>query len=78
MLRDGFFEAGVECQRRLELANLERLRLSCGQSKPSNGARLGVWLGGMLIAAGEALYARSQRESLRPRDSVLDMFGRVG
>jgi hypothetical protein len=73
MLRDEIYEAGLECQRRLELANLARLRLSGRYRRHDSVARLGVWLGRKLIAAGEALYNRSQHETLRPREALLNV-----
>jgi len=66
MCGNGFYEAELgrlDLQRRLELER-NRRRLSFSQGKASRLSRLSVWLGGRLIAAGEALCARSNARTI--------------
>lgn len=61
MFGNGFYEAELgrlDLQRRHELER-NRRQLSFSRGKASRLSRLSVWLGGRLIAMGEALCARS-------------------
>lgn len=73
MLGNGFYEARLgqaELGRRLELAFLARIWVSCEKGTVSSASRVAGWFGGQLIAAGEALCAHGQQHAESARQGL--------